>query len=434
MLTVAAPTQIDRAVAQLDAWLDTMRGPGGYGGPVAHWWQQCLLYTGLGFDWRYEGIIAGYLTLWERTSDDHWLAKAQRAGDDLCANELDDGHYPASAFELNPATAGTPHEAACDVALLLLAAALWSAGSSDWQRYAQRAERNLHMFYLQQLWDVDSCSFRDSPTVASFVPNKAATICEALFLLADVTRNAVWVEQYALPTLQRILQHQVRGGRLDGAIAQNSFGTHVVTTYFPIYIARCIPALLRGYGWTNEERYLDAAQRALRFVSRWQLDDGSLPTAIYANGRCNRYPSWIAPLGDVLRACDLLRPFGATPCFDATRAWLQTGQDVTGGIQTARGFEAQVGGRPGQLPDVRDVLHVVGWCDKAFRYLAAHVSDEIQLGISHTFERDCTFRGRRMQLRETPELLEICEAGQVCYRWLKGTPLPAVAAPVFWLK
>src|SRR5690242_5859072 len=51
MQLVAAPTAIDRAVAGLDAWLESMRGPGGYGGPVVHWWQQSLIYTGAGLDW-----------------------------------------------------------------------------------------------------------------------------------------------------------------------------------------------------------------------------------------------------------------------------------------------------------------------------------------------------------------------------------------------
>jgi hypothetical protein len=50
-------------LARLEAWLESMRGPGGYGGPVAHWWRQSLLYTGPGLDWRYEGIILGYLAL-----------------------------------------------------------------------------------------------------------------------------------------------------------------------------------------------------------------------------------------------------------------------------------------------------------------------------------------------------------------------------------
>ncbi|MBV9790443.1 MAG: hypothetical protein JOZ51_19785, partial [Chloroflexi bacterium] len=172
MLQITAPTEIDRAVAMLAAWLETMRSPDGFGGPVAHWWQQSLIHTGAALDWRYEGIIAGYVLLWQRTGDDRWLVQAQRAGDDLVHGQLPNGHYPASAFEINPATAGTPHEAACDVGLLLLALALRQAGHDDWQRYAATAERNLSKFYVEQLWNETTRSFNDSPHVVSFVPNK----------------------------------------------------------------------------------------------------------------------------------------------------------------------------------------------------------------------------------------------------------------------
>ncbi len=34
----------------------------GYGGPVVHWWNHSLAYQGAGLDWRYEGIIDGYLS------------------------------------------------------------------------------------------------------------------------------------------------------------------------------------------------------------------------------------------------------------------------------------------------------------------------------------------------------------------------------------
>src|SRR2546423_7411200 len=104
MLAVTTPTQIDVAVSNMDAWFETMRGPNGYGGPVVHWGQQSLMYTGTGLDWRYEGIIAGYLHLWHNSRDQRWLSKACRAGDDLVSAQLPNGHFPASAFEINPAT------------------------------------------------------------------------------------------------------------------------------------------------------------------------------------------------------------------------------------------------------------------------------------------------------------------------------------------
>jgi hypothetical protein len=432
---VVAPTQIDTAVVKLDAWLETMRGPGGYGGPVAHWWQQSLIYTGAGLDWRYEGIIAGYLQLWERTGDERWLARACRAGDDLLSGQLERGHYAASGFEINPATGGTPHEAACDAGLLLLALALRTARRASWQRYAACAERNLREFYVAQLWDSAARSFRDSPHVPSFVPNKAATVGEALFLLAEVTGDALWVERYALPTLDRVVEHQIRdAGALDGAIAQNSFGARKVEKYFPIYIARCIPALLRGYRWTNDEHYAECALRAMSFIARWMDQDGCFPTVVYAKRRANRYPCWIAPLGDLLRAADALRPYGFDADLDAAQHRLLAGQDVSGGMQTASGFAGQVSGRRSGAPDLRDILHVVGWCDKAFRYLASHVGPELPAAASAPFEAACVFRGQALRLVETPKLLEVAYGRETRYRWRKGQPWPEIAASAFWLR
>lgn len=428
-------SDIAAAVAGLDAWLETLRAPGGYGGPVVHWWQQCFVYTGAGLDWRYEGIIAGYLHLWERTGDERWLKKARRGGDDLVAGQLENGHYAASAFEINPATAGTPHEAACDVGLLLLAQALRQAGHPGWEKYVACAETNVRAFYVAQLWDAATRSFRDSLHVPSFVPNKAATACEALFLLAEIGGDERWVTQYAVPTLNRIVAHQVRTrGHLDGAIAQNSYGTRRVEKFFPIYIARCVPSLLRGYQWTGDERYADCALRAMRFISRWTRDDGGLPTVVYANARVNRYPCWIAPLGDVLRAADLLAPFGLEADFSAMLQRLLAGQDASGGIQTATGFSAQAGGVPSDVADVRDVLHVAGWCDKAFRYLASQTGPDLPIVESKPFEKVCVFQGQPMRLTETQDALEISRRDCVCYRWRKGEPWAEIAVAEFWLR
>ena len=37
---------VSEAVADLDRWLDSIHNPGGYGCPVAHWWGDCLEFTG----------------------------------------------------------------------------------------------------------------------------------------------------------------------------------------------------------------------------------------------------------------------------------------------------------------------------------------------------------------------------------------------------
>jgi hypothetical protein len=438
------PEPVDAAVAGLAAWLETTRGPDGYGGPVAHWWQQSLVYTGAGLDWRYEGIVAGYLQLWENTGDEGWLTRARRAGDDLVAGQSASGHFRASAFEANLGTAGTPHEAACDAGLLLLADALRRAGRGDWEGYAACAERNLRDFSIEQLWDAEARSFRDSPRTPSFVPNKAATTCEAQFLQARLSGDDNWVERYALSTLDRILAHQVApGGPLGGAIAQNSLGACRVEKYFPLYVARCVPALLQGYRWTGKEAYADGALNAMRWVARWTGADGALPAVIYPDRRVNRYPQWVAPLGDVLRAADVLRPYGFDADFGATEERLLAGQDPSGGIQTATGFAAQAGGSPGEVPDLRDVLHVGGWCDKAFRYLSSRAGPDLPPAESAPFRTACVFRGQELELLETGSALEVAETGRAggvlgqgrpVYRWRKGARWAELASPVFWLR
>jgi hypothetical protein len=89
-------TAVAEAVLGLDRWFDSMRvewPTPGYGGAVVHWWNHCLSYRGAGLDWRYEGIMDGYLALWQRTRDRRWLAKAIRAGDDLVEGQRSDRHF-----------------------------------------------------------------------------------------------------------------------------------------------------------------------------------------------------------------------------------------------------------------------------------------------------------------------------------------------------
>lgn len=382
-MLIGAPAhqRIFSSVLGADMWFDSMRQPGGYGGPVTHWWFDCLEYTGPGLDWRYEGIIIGYINLWGATGEKKWLEKAQRAGDDLLAGQLPGGNFRNSAFELNPATAGTPHEAACDLGLLRLAAALKSAGRQDWQNYLAAAERNLTGFYIARLWDDKGCYFRDDPRQPSFVPNKAATLVEALFAWCDLTADQSWIETYALPTLERILEHQVQSGELAGAIYQNSFGGRQesigerqnniggrkIARFFPFYIARCLPALWAAALHTGDRRYQTAALSAARFVLRWRYPDGSFAQVVYPRGRVNRYPQWIAAAGDILRCLDLLRPAGLDYADTPSLEWLLAGQRPDGGFRTAQGFGKITPG--GKTDDPRDELSVCGWADKAFRYL-----------------------------------------------------------------
>lgn len=423
-MTTDLESRITEAVLGLDAWFDTMRGPDGYGGPVVHWWQDCLLFTGPGLDWRYEGIITGYLNLYEKSGDDVWLVKARRAGDDLLRGQLSTGNFRNSCFEANPHTGGTPHEAACDLALLRLAQVLKTQGDDAWEKYAACAENSLFGFIVGVLWDGDRRVFRNAAHDPWFVPNKVATIVEALLAWAAVTGDHQPAEAYGRPTLQAIADCQVRAPRsaLDGGIPQRATLQGPGTRLFPFYIARCVPALAQGSVAFGEQHFLEAADAAMGFVLRHMLPDGSFPQVVYANGHINRYPQWIAGIAEILHAGEVLSRHGKHASLDRTLDWLLRGQDGSGAFRTARGFAAQVSQRqPPELPEFRDVLPVCGWNSMAFRYLTGCVTRVRRLSWSHSgsTEQPCIFQGIKATCCEDAHALEVHVRGKVAYRWRK---------------
>jgi hypothetical protein len=458
-VVIAAPPTapaLALALTRAAAWLETVRvAPqarpaggdvqrGGYGGPVVHWWRDSLRYCGPGFDWRYEGLILGYLTLSRRAQGAQgagWLERARRAGDDLLAAQLPGATFRCSGFEVNPVTAGTPHEAAADIGLLALAAALRSGGDPGWTAYLDGARRNLTRFYVGRLWDESTARFADDEAHTTFVPNKAATVAEALFRLADLTGDDVWVQRYARPTLDAVLRLQLRrpGHPLDGGIAQNRLGRTTVEKYFPYYVARCIPALLEAGRRFGDGRYRDGAHAAGAFLLRWRDPDGAFPQVLYPGGRANRFPRWVAGLGDVLRALELLQADGLPDPGPRdgrpVRSWLLDRQHASGAFRTAEGFASLVSQRPpAALPDARDLLPVAGWTDKAFRYLAGAPDlgdvpgappgppDGTPPGAAPlpVTEVPCRFWGRPALYREDGSRVEVTRGREVFYRWIKG--------------
>jgi len=413
-----------RAVAD---WLESTRTTGGYGGPIAHWWRDCLVDCRAGLDWRYEGIVTGYLALHAAAPDAEWLARARRAGDDLVAGQRANGHFERSHFELNPGIGGTPHEAGAAIALLRLAG---TSGTADRARYLAAARTALDAQVARQ-WDPEAARLADPPGRDSFVPNKACTLVEALLFLAELTGDEAPVQRYAVPTAEAVLALQLRrrGDRLDGAIAQNSIRGETVRKYFPYYVARCLPALLGIARATGQERFAEAALAAGRFVARCREPDGGFPQVLYEDGRQSRFPRWVAACGDMLRTLEPLRALGLDWDPAPTRAWLLGGLLPTGGVMTAHGFAGQGTGRLTQdaLPEARDLLSVAGWADKAFRYLAEH---DAPFRASGRLEAACTFEGRRLTMVAEGGSVELIEGGRSVYRWRPGDDF-AEAAP--WL-
>ena len=105
------------------SWLQTMKQPSGYSGPVPHYWEDCFNYIGPGRDWRYEGIIISYLELYEKTKDNKFLRLAKEAGNHLVNNQLKIGCFNNSGFDGNPSIikGSMPHDTAASIGLMKLA-------------------------------------------------------------------------------------------------------------------------------------------------------------------------------------------------------------------------------------------------------------------------------------------------------------------------
>jgi hypothetical protein len=395
---------------------------------VAHWWGQCLRFTGAAADWRYEGVILGYLRLWQRSGMEVWLARACRAADDVLGLALPSGGYRNSSFELNPAPFGTPHEAACDVALLRLALTLRAAGRDPAraERCAATAERNLERVYAATLWDAAVGGYRDVPYAAGYVPNKQTTAAEAWLALAEWRHDEACAVRYALPALRLVVRAQQSEGPNAGAIDQILTRTRTGWSgsgrFFPLYIARCLPALVAGAQVFGEARLAEAALAAAQFLYSQISAQGECPLIVYANGSIRHQPCWVAATGDLLRGLAAAQTVGGPPPPTALLDRLLTGQDSNGGLRTAHGFAALLNSRDrGGLPELRDVLHVVGWADKAFRYLAG-VADPVVAPLApseHVFDAACVFRGRLLRLIESPAELRLEHAGRTAYQWRK---------------
>jgi hypothetical protein len=417
---------IDSALSRLDGWLRGMRGPAGYGGPISHWWDASLIYCGPMADWRYEGLICGYLTLHERTDDRRWLERACACGDDLLAAQLPTGCFANSAFQQGPMDGGTPHEAAVDLALLSLARHLRARNDERWQHYAAAAERNIEQYQLGKLWRAGA--FRDQEWNQIAVPNKNATTMEALLLYEELSGRSM--TPYISGARDVILASQVvEAGPRQGATVHHGTSRHRLT--IGIYTARCAAALVRLHEHQPDQRLLDAVGRMVAFLCGLVTPRGSL-FGRYADGGPIACPLWVSPSGDLLRALLVAQRHIDVPgwAIEQLVAALLEQQQPSGGLPTALSLAARGARRPHRgLPDFRDQLPVVGWCDKAFRalsMLATAPSPTDDLPLASTLL--CSWRGRRCRYEEDAWSITLTDLGrgQRIFAWEKGTCYPAI--------
>ncbi len=403
-------SSVSWAVSQNLAWLETMKQPGGYAGPVTHYWSDSLTYAGPGIDWRYEGLIPAFISLYRKTNQVVYQSRAIECGDFILRAQRDDGSFLNSSFEANPSFeySGTPHEAAVCIALFKLANFLREE-KMPFQSYEKAALKNIENIQLTQFWNEKLKTFlqfqksRLPQKNNILVPNKIATTCEALLHAYDATRKKTYL-QTALRASKSILSYQDNGA-WKGGIFQSDTRDKII----PFYTARCIPVLVNFFERTNEEKYLEAALSAGTYVKNSQRADGLFSFGENMNETVSG-PFFIAGAGDIGRALQSLSPYtkiSLTPIMDA----LLASQRKNGAFPTKEESK--------ELPSWKDRLGVVGWNDKTLRFLSENMSEkDLDEGseIPSTDEK-C----REGIFHETGELISVVDShGNEKYYWNKN--------------
>lgn len=399
-----------QALANLESWLGTMHQLGGYGGPVAHWWQNRYRYAGPGHDWRYEGILTGYAVLLQKTGRGAYRRVLEQAVEDLANAQTEAGHFLASRFEINPGILGTPHEAAASLGLLHASRALGS------DRALEVARRNLRAL-VAALWDEGRQGFNDGVGARGRVPNKLATFAQALMTYAQLSGDKSYLD-YGRAAIDDVLRFQVSEGKFEGAVHQYAPGAQQGDgRFFPYYNARCIPPLVMAAEVLAEARYLEAAKKILSLIEKMMQPDGSWPQIVYASGKQADWPRWLAGTADILLAYRALDK--ALPARALKR--LLDSQSASGAFPTAHGFEQQIAQRlPDPTPHYRDVTPVVGWNDKVFRLLGMCLSADLPESATNIVTVKVQVAGDAALFAEDDKRLLITRGESVLYEWHKS--------------
>jgi hypothetical protein len=432
----SVPAALAQGVSNLSAWLEGMRGADGFGGPIMHWWESNFLMTGAGFDWRYEGVIDGYRELYLRSHRPEHLRLAVQAAQDLLPQQLPDGRFRRSSFQFGPVAGGTPHEAALDVALLKLAGTLRQEDDAQADRLAtamtQAATNNILGYWAGQLWDGQG--FRDQPYKSVYVPNKHATLLEALLEMQTLGVQALTgaeYSEYVSACVRVILGSQVQAGPQAGGTVHLGIGPSRLA--IPIYTARTMNGLLSWYDVQPDAGLRRALEAAARFLLKLIRPEG-VAWGVYGSGRLALNPLMIAGAGDVMRFLLRVQERGLVDVSQGVQALtglLLSAQLPSGGLPTAHGFGGKGLSRPTAqtAPDLRDVLPVVGWSDKAFRALVLALPVGVHLPTASTrpYHVSVSWRGHQGVFQETAAHF-VMSGGPYQYRWTKGRPAPDVYA------
>jgi len=414
-------TEVPDAQAGLEAWLETIRSPAGYYGPVVGTRGHSVRYCGPAFDWRCEGLLDGHGKMYRATGDDSYLDRTEVDLGNIRAAQLLNGTFRNSWFEFNPFEGGMPHEPAVMAAVCRARRLLAEAERPVQPELDDMLERYVDRHLIHELWNRMLHTFNDwlQSDFENYTPHAVAAAIELLIEYADVTDDWKRLEHYVVGAADSLLDVQDEHGAIP---LSNRRGSAVC----PAFAARCVPALLAAAERTGTEKYQKAAEALLHFVRQQARPEGGF-TYLVLQGRPNALRPDIT--GATAGALNALSRAGVLEEQDLSLQipYILARQMENGAFSTATGFGDST--CRASLHDWRDVLPVCGWIDKIYCLLA-----DVHPGTTGQFTatsvtRTVTVKRRRAEYTENTGTIEIRRiGGEQLFLWKKGARWASVCS------
>ena len=411
------------ALGALESWLETLHGAGGYYGPVVGMRGTTMSWCGPAHDWRWEGLLDGWVARHRHTAEPVYLDRIEQAFRDLQHAQLADGSFRNSCFEHNPCEGGMPHEPAVMAAVLRAGRYLQEQGRAWPDGAATMLERFVEERLIKALWNKTLRTFNNwlQSEFETYSPPAVASVVEALLAYGDLTGTSERWTPYVTGAAESLLKSQFRDGPLAGALPVSSADRASAS---PFLAARCLTALTMLHRRTGDARFSEACDALTGFVKRGLQPQGGIACMAYAGRPDRTAPLYTGATAGTLLALDR----GARleeALLNAQLDWLLSLQSAAGGFDTAVGFGQ--GLRRRDPPDWRDALPVCGWTAMVYALLAHRGGATASRQVTTApVCRAVMVRGLRAEMTEDANTIAIRNHSEPVYVWRKRTLCPEV--------
>ena len=413
------------AQGRLESWFAGMHGPEGYYGPVVGFRGVNAGYCGPGYDWRYEGLLEGWMAHAQAhvSRDTERLALLQGALAEIGRSRLGNGTLRCSYFETNPFEGGMPHEPILVASALRARALLRAANLPVDPGFDIFVERFVTERLANELWNRALRTFNNwlQSEYESYSPATVAAIIEVLLAYEEAGGGGAKLESMIKGAADSLFAAQIMMGLLTGGMPVSNRDHGPVN---PALAARCLVAFDRLHHRFEDERYRHAGNALEAFLKRVALKDGGFPVMVHRNSTISSVPVFIGGTAGVLTSLfrsGRMKEEWLKPHLD----FILAHQSSTGAFDTAVGFGGTAP-RKGD-PDWRDVLPVCGWNDKIYHLLALLNPGALAPVPVKSASRPVMVRGQKAVFEEDDRRMRLVSAGQgddVWFDWEKRTKWP----------